>query len=104
MGLKEVARKHMAIVAAAFASAGLPLDYYPKDEENRELWQYDGFDYGKDILVQFYVGTNRAAIPTIFGDTDIAGTTYDLTCCAENWMTDFGEKAIKAISEGNAPF
>lgn len=102
--LISIAREYMTIVAAAFAAAGLPLDYFPENDDFRELWQYDGFDYGKDIIVQLYVSVNGHNRPGIFGDCEIAGQGYDLSCCAQDWMENFGEKVIKAISEGKPPF
>jgi len=102
--LLEEGRMYMVAVVAAFAAAGLPLDYFPETEDTRELWQYDGFDHGNDILVQLYVSVNGHDNPGIFGDCEVGGLGYDLTATAKYWMVDFGEKAIKAIAEGRPPF
>ena len=100
----STARGYMVIVAAAFAAAGLHLDYFPENDDSHELWQYDGFDCGKDALVQLYVGINNNNQPAIFGDCEIAGQGYDLSSRAQDWMENFGEKTIKAISEDRRPF
>ena len=81
-------------VVPFFAAIGLPLEYFPEDEEEgmREMWQHDG---GLDgVVVQLVVGMNGAFKPGIFGDIDIPGKHdggYDLSSCAEDWVVNYEE-------------
>jgi hypothetical protein len=87
-------------IIAAFAAVGLVLDFFPANEDFRDLWQYDGFGKKVDVVVQLSCGINGLNREGIFGTyTAMSGKGWDLSCCKADWLENFG-KDIAAIAQG----
>jgi hypothetical protein len=72
----------------AFKEAGLKLESY----SDVNLLQYDGYDYGNNILIQLNTGINGHNKPALFGDYHSnSGQVYSISGAIDDWMENFGE-------------
>ena len=78
----------MDSIINAFANAGLALDYF----SDCDLYQYDGYDHGNNILVQFNTGINGNNKPAIFGEyRSNSDQSYSITGTIEEWVDEFSK-------------
>jgi len=77
----------MEQILAFFASLGLPLTFWPAEEDMRALYQYDGELNG--YVVQLYPGRNALHQDTCFGHMDApGGDSIDITLSMEEWKNE----------------
>jgi len=87
-------------IIAAFAKAGLELEFFKGDEDLRDMWQYDGFGKKVDVVVQLCLGINGLGREGIFGTyTAVSGKGWDLSCCKADWLETFGAD-VAAMGQG----
>jgi hypothetical protein len=42
----------VTLLIPALKAIGFNMEYFPADDEMVEMWQYDGYDYGRDLSIQ----------------------------------------------------
>lgn len=91
-------------LAPFFKSIGFELEFFQETDEMKDLWQYDGYDYGNGYFIQFTVGINGHHLPMINGDVELPdGRGFSISGSCRDWMENYGE-GMKRFAKGEAPF